>query len=210
MVGLKQQECRRGSCVVVVVVSTVCVRVGCGGPDFLLFFLLSLVRIHFYILPSSAQLLLLLLARPDYSQQKHEHLLSSFLFETKTKHNRPAFFGLFHYPPRQFLLFSTIQENSVAAQEWPRTGAKIATVRYDNSDIAAASAYGKMTMVRALPIYPLPYLSPPHPSNPIDIYLIKPVFGAPAKTEQLLARARVSHIFRCVLVESLNCPAGSS
>ena len=30
---------------------------------------------------------------------------------------------------------------------WPRTGAKIATVRYDNSDIAAASAYGKMTMV---------------------------------------------------------------
>jgi hypothetical protein len=76
---------------------------------------------------------------------------------------------LFHYPPRQFLLFSTIQENSVAAQEWPRTGAKIATVRYDNSDIAAASAYGKMTMVRALPIYPLPYLSPIHPIRSIFI-----------------------------------------
>ena len=30
---------------------------------------------------------------------------------------------------------------------YPRTGAKIAAVRYDNSDIAA-SAYGKMTMVR--------------------------------------------------------------
>jgi hypothetical protein len=168
VVGLKQQECRRGSCVVVVV-STVCVRVGCGGPDFLLFFLLSRSHSFLYIAELSSA---------SSSSSCPSRLLptktwtsSEFLpFET-TKQNTidPLFFGLFHYPPRQFLLFSTIQENSVAAQEWPRTGAKIATVRYDNSDIAAASAYGKMTMVRALPIYPLPYLSPIHPIRSIFI-----------------------------------------
>jgi hypothetical protein len=169
VVGLKQQECRRGSCVVVVV-STVCVRVGCGGPDFLLFFLLSRSHSFLYIAElssasSSSSCPSRLLPTKTWTSSEFLPFRKN---KTKTKHNRPAFLGCF-ITPRQFLLFSTIQENSVAAQEWPRTGAKIATVRYDNSDIAAASAYGKMTMVRALPIYPLPYLSPIHPIRSIFI-----------------------------------------
>lgn len=120
--------------------------------------------------------------------------------QTKPKQNTidPLFLGCF-ITPRQFLLFSTIQENSVAAQEWPRTGAKIATVRYDNSDIAAASAYGKMTMVRALPIISPSVFIPSNPSNPIDIYLIKPVlFWRPCEN-WATARTRVClTFFRCV------------
>ena len=68
---------------------------------------------------------------PTRPNPKHTHKKKKNLF--------------FYFPP--FLSLSLCVCVPTLHGAYPRTGAKIAAVRYDNSDIAA-SAYGKMTMVR--------------------------------------------------------------
>ena len=66
--------------------------------------------------------------------------------QTQNTHIKRRRIFFFLFPPFSFSLSLCVCVPTLHGA-YPRTGAKIAAVRYDNSDIAA-SAYGKMTMVR--------------------------------------------------------------